>query len=302
MLKIRSMLACAVLLVCVPCHAQLVRVEVQTVENCDSGYCQKVTNQGSGVVIGLTEDGRSSVVATVGHAFDGDVQSITVSGLPGQLVARKRDRNDDIAIVTVAYVWPTSTLAETDPVPGTKLKLSGFPRGELTYRTGTAVTDDEASMQAEPGFSGGPLVNEQRQVCGMCYARNPERNNRTVFTPASRIRTFVKARIRMKVVTEIAPPPPIVASDIESRLAAIEKQLRAGTPEQKPDPIEWPHQAVLPGPQGPPGKAGSPGVAGPPGVVTIILRDASGTVLNRQEAVASGSTIDLNVTKFLKGK
>lgn len=302
-------------------------VDLQT-QNCNQNYCQRSTIRatGSGVAIGRTYDDKFSIVITAGHVLEGTIAKIWVDGKEAQHYATKLDSSDDIGIILVDAKFkytPLTAFVEQ----GEQLTLCGYLQNtmQLEKRPGTAVSDGEATMPAEQGLSGGPLLNSNGQVAGICsgYVVTKTRKRQTIFTPGSRIQSFMKSR-SVYIQQQTAPKPP--AEKLPPAPPASNAPRSTTTkPESPPSPaptlgpqqdvtaiasrlasIEAKISAIPAGPPGPPGTAGPTGLEGMmgprgnPGVITIILQDASGNVIKKVDNVASGSTVELPVTKSLK--
>lgn len=298
-------------------------VDLNVTSNCSQGYCQRsvVRGFGSGIVIGRTVDDKFAVVLTAGHVIKGDVKKIWVDGVEITHLVYKYDSEDDIAVLLVKGRWTATPLTDLLS-PGDSLTLCGYSQSstDLESRSGTTLNTSTAtaSMPAEEGLSGGPLLNKQGQVAGICsgYWTTKTRKRQTIFTPGNRIHTFMRSK-SIQVQGQSAPPPPTEklpplpkdsprhnkpstgndsptpqqdVSALESRLASIEakiSKISAGPPGPA-------------GPEGIPGPRGNPGPAGPAGIITVILKDQSGNVIDTHSDIASGSTVTVPVTKKLK--
>lgn len=306
-------------------------VDLNVTSNCSQGYCQRSTVRGfgSGIVIGRTVDNKFAVVLTAGHVIQGDVKKIWVDGVEITHLVYKYDSEDDIAVLLVSCQsadamrkrWTVTPLTDTVQ-QGEQLTLCGYLQSstDLESRSGTTLNTSTAvaSMPAEEGLSGGPLLNKQGQVAGVCsgYWTTRTRKRQTIFTPGGRINTFMRSK-SIQVQGQSAPPPPVEKlpplpkdslrqttpskgnsspapqqdlSSLESRLASIEDKI----------------SKIPAGPQGPPGPAGPEGIPGPrgnpgqAGVITVILKDQSGNVIDTHPDIASGSTVTVPITKKLK--
>jgi len=142
--------------------------------------------EGSGWVIG------PGLVVTNAHVVAGEDDTVVEGrGRPPDLSAKAVvfDKHDDIAILRVEGLSAPALRLADHPRQGTAVAILGFPRnGPYTVRAGrigptrTAITQDayghgpvKRSLtpfrgRVEPGNSGGPLVDANRQVAATVFA------------------------------------------------------------------------------------------------------------------------------------
>lgn len=141
------------------------------------------------------------------HVID-DSQDIQVSTHDGRLIQAKAASSTtvaDIAIITTteplggAY----AARAEDDPESGDVITVVGYPNGgKLTTVSGVVLgpTPDPlgsavdmvlaTTASVELGSSGSPVLNDQGQVVGVVYAKNPD-SNQSFIVPVSVLNTLL---------------------------------------------------------------------------------------------------------------
>jgi S1-C subfamily serine protease len=198
------MLMTAVLLVAGGCVCQTSCPHDQPVDF--SGLVQVNVNGGlgSGVVIGLDEDGY--LIATVLHVVDSG--AVTVEGVLAEVVAS--DPDADTALIRIkdeGQGWTVRELA--DPVQGEAVVAVGWAgqsvgtervayRGHVVsvhWNTGGHLGGAAINTGGFPGMSGGPVFNEKGQVVGVIRgcagAWGHPMDSTTIIAPAREIRTLV---------------------------------------------------------------------------------------------------------------
>jgi S1-C subfamily serine protease len=112
----------------------------------------------------------------------------------------------DVATVDVPESWARVPEADEDPAPGTTVVVGTRPGGELRVREarvqgyvhGVESTDPALVMRldigAEPGDSGGPVVDTEGRLVGIVYLR--ERiTGRALVIPVSELRDALRGAV-----------------------------------------------------------------------------------------------------------
>lgn len=312
-----------------PPSETVVKVQVDFPE-CKGAYCVPVRGFGSGVIVS-GERGRYAV-ATNHHVIREALKtrgqarySIHYRGRIYQATPIVTQPTDDVAILQVitSDELPVAELGD-DPQPGQNVVSMGYPDGgrlvELSTRVDRKVRNGDFVMPgtSRGGHSGGGVFRG-RQLVGLHWGKDAERPESHA-VEISKLKHCLKAgglhwrekKFSMKLgdaapfVAPLppAPPPPPekpnawypdpgttkTLDDLSARLKSVEDLIK-NIPAGAPGP---------PGPAGTAGAAGPIGPMGPAGVVTVILIGPDGKEQTKTEHVAAGSTVRLNVTKFLQ--
>ena len=112
----------------------------------------------------------------------------------------------DVASVDVPESWPRIPGAKEDPLPGTPVLVGTRPGGELHVRgarvqgyvNGVESTDPSRVMRldigAEPGDSGGPVVDADGHLVGIVYLRERV-TGRALVIPISEVRAALAGAV-----------------------------------------------------------------------------------------------------------
>ncbi len=296
---------------------------------CESNGCYPTRSWGSGVVIG-DRDGEI-VVATCLHNL-GDRERCRAAILRKDLTGDVRHEATvigwsdkyDVALLSVTNASRALVPVEIDEQPEetADVEMIGYPeRRFVRVRTRLAGRQIGGNLVAnrptKHGQSGGGLFT-QNGLAGLVKWTD---QTSSFATPGSRVADMARYyRVRLKVrergvipppmptapAPPFVPPPPTESEgknpwlpdpattqkldDLSARLRSVEGLIK-NIPAGAPGP---------PGPAGTAGAAGPIGPMGPAGVVTVILIGPDGKEQTRTENVAAGSTVRLNVTKFLQ--
>lgn len=157
-----------------PNHA--ITVVPVTTQRC----ARPMVHRGVGTVL------AEGLVLTAAHVVDGDLRSLDVDGVPGQVLAL--DLALDLAVVGVDGTSapgsvPTGVRAAS-PGPATVLTIDGNVTAEITRRITLRVDDVGAQARYErpalelagvtaPGHSGAPVVDDDGHIVGVVIATAP---------------------------------------------------------------------------------------------------------------------------------
>jgi len=270
-------------LLCAPCHAQVVPLNVV-----GDGF----TGNGTAVCIGRTNEGFG-LYLTAKHNFrDATSASIT---LDGKSYAVRRMREHSTADVACFESQPANffELADSEPV-GEEVTIPGYGptfNGRETAKfdgvlRGDGHIDGQGGLHSIPGDSGAPVLDSQRRVCGIVWgyqetayrSDNADRRYPTRYTGLKECRELLTQRyscgpggckiwIRQEWRQPVGPlgipygpPRPVAVAEPVPRVFVPEDTVQAPTP--RPDPI---------GMQGPPGRDGKDGRSVTPQEVESIV-------------------------------
>jgi S1-C subfamily serine protease len=135
---------------------------------------------GSGILI------EPDILVTNRHVVE-DAVHLDIDTWDGRslsVISATQSNVDDLAIIHLAApVVSGARLANTDPIPGDRVRALGYPLGkELASTTGRVVdyvSGDRydvpgqvlrASAEIQPGNSGGPLLDSSGSVVGIVFA------------------------------------------------------------------------------------------------------------------------------------
>ena len=168
---------------------------------------------GSGFVIG--DEGESYLVVTAAHVVDMDIV-VSVDGTDGEVVAI--DYETDIAIIRVPKIdqnWKVWSLADAEIEDKCRVAgfvyVNGFDKPLFVVYWGRVTSVDWTGMVsfnggAFPGVSGGPLINENGEVLGICScctgAWGLPMETAALFSPSSNIRALLVTLNKMIVVPQ----------------------------------------------------------------------------------------------------
>jgi S1-C subfamily serine protease len=160
-----------------------------------------VASQGcEGALVGSGVVTRGGLLVTAAHVAGG-ARRVRVSGASGNLDASPVlvAEGLDVSSVGVPASWPALAEAHADPPPGAPVLVATRARGDLRVRearvegyvSGVAPGDPGRVMRldlgAEPGDSGGPVVDARGRLVGIVYLR--ERiTGRALVMPVSALR------------------------------------------------------------------------------------------------------------------
>jgi hypothetical protein len=182
------------------------------------------------------------------------------------------------------------------------------------------------------GDSGGPVVSDQGELAGVLWGTE---GGAIYATFCGRINAFLdRARARRQGSIALdqgrqpAPPlyvpgpwkpsepalagPPLVPvatsrckcseliASLRAELAALKAHIETHSAEGKPGPSGPVGLAGPAGRQGGKGEKGERGEQGPAGEVDVVFVDQQGNELGRHDSVVSGSTVRVNVNRFLR--
>ncbi|MEX0670344.1 MAG: serine protease [Pirellulales bacterium] len=159
------------------------------------------TSLGSGVLVDVNRS--QGLVLTNWHVIRDSRSAVLVQFPDGFQSAGTVVRWDEAWDLAAIVIWkPAATpiaIAETPPRIGERLTIAGLGRGVyreesgecteyLSPGTGYAKEFVELKASARQGDSGGPILNEQRQLAGVLFGQN---EGRTVGSCSTRVRTFL---------------------------------------------------------------------------------------------------------------
>ena len=187
---------------------------------------------GSGVLVDVNQS--QGLVLTNWHVVRDSKSAVLVQFPDGFQSAGTVVRWDEAWDLAAIVVWkPAATpipVAEAPPQIGEQLTIAGFGRGVyreqtgecteyLSPGTGYAKEFVELKATARQGDSGGPILNERREIAGVLFGQN---DGRTIGSCSKRVREFL-ASVGSKGYT----PAPI-AEFSEAR--AIDRGIGAAAP------------------------------------------------------------------------
>ncbi|MCE9630393.1 MAG: serine protease [Planctomycetia bacterium] len=156
---------------------------------------------GSGVLVDVNRS--QGLVLTNWHVIRDSRSAVLVQFPDGFQSAGTVVRWDEAWDLAAIVVWrPTATpipIAESPPRIGERLTIAGFGRGVyreesgecteyLSPGTGYAKEFVELKASARQGDSGGPILNDQRQLAGVLFGQN---EGRTIGSCSTRVRAFL---------------------------------------------------------------------------------------------------------------
>lgn len=158
---------------------------------------------GSGVLVDL--NGSQGLVLTNWHVIRDSRSAVLVQFPDGFQSAGTVVRWDEAWDLAAVVIWkPSATpipIAEMPPQIGERLTIAGFGRGVyreesgecteyLSPGTGYAKEFVELKATARQGDSGGPILNERRELAGVLFGQN---DGRTIGSCSKRVREFLAA-------------------------------------------------------------------------------------------------------------
>jgi hypothetical protein len=156
---------------------------------------------GSGVLVDL--NGSQGLVLTNWHVIRDSRSAVLVQFPDGFQSAGTVVRWDEAWDLAAVVIWkPSATpipIAEMPPQIGERLTIAGFGRGVyreesgecteyLSPGTGYAKEFVELKATARQGDSGGPILNERRELAGVLFGQN---DGRTIGSCSKRVREFL---------------------------------------------------------------------------------------------------------------
>ena len=156
---------------------------------------------GSGVLVDMNQS--QGLVLTNWHVVRDSRSAVLVQFPDGFQSAGTVVRWDEAWDLAAIVIWkPAATpipIAEAPPQIGERLTIAGFGRGVyreetgecteyLSPGTGYAKEFVELKATARQGDSGGPILNEQREIAGVLFGQN---DGRTIGSCSKRVREFL---------------------------------------------------------------------------------------------------------------
>ena len=156
---------------------------------------------GSGVLVDMNQS--QGLVLTNWHVVRDSRSAVLVQFPDGFQSAGTVVRWDEAWDLAAIVIWkPAATpvpIAEAPPQIGERLTIAGFGRGVyreetgecteyLSPGTGYAKEFVELKATARQGDSGGPILNERREIAGVLFGQN---DGRTIGSCSKRVREFL---------------------------------------------------------------------------------------------------------------
>lgn len=173
---------------------------------------------------------RSGFILTASHVFDAGAKKISVH-LPGRPIIDgelwDRDKKRDMAVVKVEGTdLPALTFAADQPRQGDEILLFGFPHADVLGAAQVTVTRGivsafnerlqllQVDAAANPGNSGGPVVNAKGEVVGMLIGGLREASGLNFVVPAVPLKEFADSFVGRPrpIISSMPTPSELVAS------------------------------------------------------------------------------------------
>lgn len=241
------------LLAVVPAQAQIVRVSNTYTENCQTGFCRRVTDWGTGTII--ADDGRHQWILTAAHCVR-YVGSVAVGMsrdrmFSASVVAKQDTSNADIALLRTGRHFRGQPMAIAETLePGSRVTSGGLAEFQPKYQTVSVRSMNILPMSVRHGDSGGPVVADGR-LAGVVKG-NIQNANQCWFTPLPILLPWLHThcppcRTPLRYVRKAEPP----TQPSDSRVAELERQVA-----ELQSVIE--SLELRQGPQGKPGRDAGP--------------------------------------------
>jgi hypothetical protein len=330
LLELAGLLYC-----CSSADAQIVRVCGVTQQCTPLGCNQvNVWGSGTIIAVSDTYRPGKSLVLGCAHQFSREKYSaIYVQGWKATLLVHEEANGVDLSLLEVDHDFGKALpVADDDLPPGAKAWAVGFGSGQVKETAGINAEDNSLLVQTVQGDSGGPVLKDRtvygvlwgqenlagnvtqpraRYTCARSINRFCERHGYSKYVFRSRSVTRVGTDLPLVVgprpadPTPIAPvadpinPPPSPKIDLgplEERIRVLEARVAVLEGKQ---PVPGPVGPAGPfGPRGldgSPGRDGKPGANGRDGVTNIVLKWDDGTLIQKFDKVAAGSTVTVPI-------
>ena len=241
------------LLTTVPVQAQIVRVSNTRTENCQNGFCRRVSDWGTGTII--ADDGRNQWILTAAHCVR-DAGSVAVGMSRSQMfaasvVAKQDTSRADMALLKTGRHFRGEPMAIAETLePGSRVTSGGLAEFQPMYQTVSVRSMHILPMSVRHGDSGGPVIADGR-LAGVVKG-NIQNANKCWFTPLPVLWPWLHVhcppcRAPQRYIRKANPPP----QPADNRVAELERQI--ADLQSVVESLE-----LRQGPQGRPGKDAGP--------------------------------------------
>jgi hypothetical protein len=230
-------------------------------------------------------DGKVAEVLTCAHGYNSALQTVIVTqdGRRWKATAKGVDPVQDVAVFRIADprgIRPIA-LAQSQPKPGVRLFACGYAAGRIYRGTwarltqwvgpgkGLPFTWLEINAPVQSGMSGGPILNERREIVGLITGGD---SDVCVGPCLPRVRAALRFLLPPYRPIMVVPPQPLVPVTPPQPVPAEPEgitQLQSEVQELKAQIAILTQQIAeltnTPGPPGPRGPRGLPGPKGPRG-------------------------------------